>query len=211
VIAIHLGHRNPPLPELARRLTAWGGEVLPDGAVVEVGGAPARQPTPVPHRVLILGGARSGKSLEAERRLLAEPDVTYVATARPVPDDGEWAARIDKHRSRRPSHWRTIETEDLATVLDGPGPLLIDCMTLWVGSLVDSGADVASAADRLVEAWRRTNARVVVVSNEVGSGVVPSTAMGRAFRDELGAVNARLAAEADEVWQVTAGIAQRLR
>ncbi|MDX6287885.1 MAG: adenosylcobinamide kinase / adenosylcobinamide-phosphate guanylyltransferase [Frankiales bacterium] len=210
LVAIHLGCQNPPLPDLARRLAVWNAEALPDGAVVTVGESQAsRQPTP--RRVLILGGARSGKSHEAERRLLAEPDVTYVATARSVPDDSEWTARIEKHRARRPAHWRTVETHDLVAVLSQPGPLLIDCITLWIAALVDADADAQSATDALVGAWRDTSAHVVAVSNEVGSGVVPASATGREFRDELGALNARLAAEADEVWLVTAGVAQRLR
>jgi adenosylcobinamide kinase/adenosylcobinamide-phosphate guanylyltransferase len=89
--------------------------------------------------------------------------------------------------------------------------MLIDCITLWLGSLVDAESDVEAAADALVRAWRDTPAHVVAVSNEVGSGVVPATTDGRRFRDELGELNARLAAESDEVWLVTAGVAQRLR
>lgn len=211
VVAIHLGCQNPPLPELSRRLGAWGAEVLSDGAVVNVGEPRERHERGAPRRVLILGGARSGKSHEAERRLLAEPEVTYVATALSVPDDGEWAARIDKHRDRRPARWRTLETHDLVSVLSEPGPILVDCLTLWLAALVDGGADVQSQTDALVRAWRETSATVVAVSNEVGSGVVPASAMGREFRDELGTLNARLAAESDEVWLVTAGVAQRLK
>ncbi|MFL6237979.1 MAG: bifunctional adenosylcobinamide kinase/adenosylcobinamide-phosphate guanylyltransferase [Actinomycetes bacterium] len=215
VVAIHLSHFNPPLPEVQRRLAQWGGEVHPDGALVVVGAAPAPEVRPrqrAPHRVLVLGGARSGKSREAERRLLAEPEVTYVATALEVPDDGEWAARLAAHRARRPEHWRTVETTDLVSVLrTESGPLLIDCLTLWLAHLVDSDVDVTAAIDDLVDAWRNSLALVVAVSNEVGSGVVPPTAQGRAFRDALGVLNARLAAEADEVWLVTAGIVQQLR
>ena len=210
LVAIHLGCQNPPLAELSRRLAVWNAEALPDGAVVDVG-EPRDPRRCEPRRVLILGGARSGKSHEAERRLLAEPEVTYVATAQSAPDDGEWAARIEKHRARRPARWRTLETGDLTAVLSGSGPLLIDCLTLWISSLVDAGDDIQSATDALVRAWRDTSAHVVAVSNEVGSGVVPPSALGREFRDELGVLNARLAAQADEVWLVTAGIPQRLR
>jgi adenosylcobinamide kinase/adenosylcobinamide-phosphate guanylyltransferase len=212
VIAIHLSHFNPPVPEVERRLAPWGGEVLPDGATVVVG-APtaARRPT-APYRVLVLGGARSGKSAEAERRLLAEPEVTYVATALPMPDDGEWATRVRIHRDRRPAHWQTVETTDLVHVLQQQaGPLLIDCLTLWLGQLVHEGTDTGKAIEELVDAWRNARSYVVAVSNEVGSGVVPATTDGRAFRDALGTLNARVAAESDEVWLVTAGIAQRLR
>jgi adenosylcobinamide kinase/adenosylcobinamide-phosphate guanylyltransferase len=213
LIAIHLSHFNPPLPELARRIAQWGGEVPLDGTVIEVGGVEAGPGLQVPRRTLILGGARSGKSREAERRMLAEPSVTYVATAHDVPDDGEWAARIAEHQRRRPSNWRTIETKDLATVLrTEPGPLVIDCLTLWLGDLVATAPDaVDRAIDQLVEAWRGSRARVVAVSNEVGSGVVPTSGQGRAFRDALGVLNARLATESDEVCLVTAGVVQRLR
>jgi adenosylcobinamide kinase/adenosylcobinamide-phosphate guanylyltransferase len=186
--------------------------VYDDGTVVEVGTPAARTRPRAPHRVLILGGARSGKSREAERRLLSEPAVTYVATARDIPDDGEWAARLAAHRDRRPTHWRTIETSDVAQVLRNEhGPLLVDCMTLWIADVVHNGADVMTAIDDVVDAWRATQAYVVAVSNEAGSGVVPPTTEGRAFRDALGSLNARLADEADEVWLVTAGIAQQLR
>ena len=199
VVATHLGDHNPPLPELSRRLALYGAEVHPDGSLVS-GAAPPREQ---PRRVLVLGGARSGKSLEAERRLLAEPAVVYVATSE-VRDDPEWDERVALHRARRPAHWETVETADVAGLLreEGP-PLLVDCLTLWLSG----GGD----ADELVEAWRRTRRRVVAVSNEVGSGVVPGTASGRSFRDALGRLNAAVAAESDEVWLTTAGIPARLR
>lgn len=209
VIAVHLGHRNPSGPELTRRLASWGAEALPDGAVMTAGAEPGSSPPCPPRRVLILGGARSGKSAEAQRRLAAEPQVSYVATG-PVPDearDPDWAARVARHVACRPPSWRTVETADLAALLaDPPGPLLIDCLTLWLTAHL--GDQVA--ADALVAGWRDTAAYAVLVSNEVGSGVHPPTAVGRTFRDALGALNARLAAVSDEVWLVTAGIAQRL-
>ncbi len=200
VVATHLGDRNPPGPELARRLALYGAELLPDGAVI--GGPVVSREQP--RRVLVLGGARSGKSVEAERRLLAEPSVVYVATSRPD-EDPEWAARVALHRKRRPAHWTTVETTDLVPLLlsEGP-PLLVDCLTLWLAS---GDADVPG----LLDAWRRTPRRVVAVSNEVGSGVVPATESGRAFRDDLGRLNAAVAAESDEVWLMVAGLPQRLR
>lgn len=199
VVATHLSCHNPPLPELARRLALYGAEVHPDGALLS-GPPPAREE---PRRVLVLGGARSGKSLEAERRLLAEPSVVYVATSQ-VRDDPEWDERVAAHRARRPAHWETVETSDVAGLVreEGP-PLLVDCLTLWLSG----GGD----ADELVDAWRRTRRRVVAVSNEVGSGIVPATASGRSFRDALGRLNAAIAAECDEVWLTTAGIAARLK
>lgn len=203
VVATHLGDHNPPGPELARRLAAYGAELLPDGA--RLVGEAAKPPAP--QRVLVLGGARSGKSTEAERLLLAEPEVTYVATSVPDPDDAEWAERVALHRKRRPAHWTTVETTDLLPLLaaDGP-PLLVDCLTLWLAYDMDQ-----ARADALVHAWRHTTRRVVAVSNEVGSGVVPPTAEGREFRDALGRLNAAIAAESDEVWLTVAGIATRLR
>jgi adenosylcobinamide kinase/adenosylcobinamide-phosphate guanylyltransferase len=207
VVAVHVGHANPPPAELERRLTDWGAQLLPDGAVIEAGAPPAAQ-SRLPRRVLILGGARSGKSREAERRLAAEPVVTYVATGLPNPADPEWSARIAWHRANRPAHWRTLETLDVAAVLRSePGPLLVDCFSLWLAAHLGDEA----AANDLLTAWRDSDCRVVAVSNEVGSGVVPASAAGRAFRDELGRLNARLAATADEVWLMHAGLAQRLR
>lgn len=170
----------------------------------------------------MLGGARSGKSAFAEEMAGARNRVTYVATAPSRPDDPEWQHRVAEHQRRRPAHWHTLETTDLDAVLRSePGPLLIDCVTLWLTAAMDGcgiwadrpGADSALAGGigALEDAWRATPARAILVSNEAGCGVVPSTPAGRRFRDELGRLNTRLAACADEVWLVTAGIPQRLR
>jgi len=189
------------------------------------GAAGAAGPVPTgPRRVLITGGARSGKSAEAERRLAGEPAVVYVATAGPPPDgvdaDPEWAARVARHQARRPSHWTTVETTDLVTLLREPGPpLLIDCLGLWLtavmtggGTKATAGADeVRAARDALVAAWRAAARPVVAVTNEVGSGIVPATALGRVFRDALGTLNAAIARESDEVWLVVAGMPVALR
>ena len=159
------------------------------------------------HRTLILGGARSGKSTEAERRLAAEPHVTYVATARPELEDSdpEWAERVQAHRDRRPATWVTIETRDVAKVLnEETGAVLVDCLSLWLGDAIEHDG-YAKRIDELVTAWRETQARVIAVSNEVGSGVVPDSASGRLFRDQLGLLNARIAAESDEVLLTVAG------
>lgn len=174
-------------------------------------------------RVLVLGGARSGKSLLAETMLHQEKGVRYVACG-PVPDstDPEWSARVEQHRLRRPSHWTTLETCDLVPVLRTTGgATLIDCLSTWLAAVMDDcrvwdgvpGADVIldKRVDQLVQAWAGAAHRVVAVSNEVGSGIVPATSSGRRFRDELGTVNARLAAASDAVWLVTAGIPQRMR
>jgi adenosylcobinamide kinase / adenosylcobinamide-phosphate guanylyltransferase len=233
VVAIHLGHGNPAPSILRTCLAAMGSELLPDGALIRLDDASARA-TPsrtLPRRTLVLGGARSGKSLTAERLLAAAPAVTYVATSTADTDatDAEWRERIAVHRARRPAHWTTVETLALAKVLaaantDDP-PLLIDCLTVWLATIMENAgvwsdedaasgrggdAEVAEAVDDLVHAWRTTAARVVAVSNEVGSGVVPPYPSGRRFRDELGSLNARLAAESDEVLVVEAGISRSL-
>jgi adenosylcobinamide kinase/adenosylcobinamide-phosphate guanylyltransferase len=173
-------------------------------------------------RVLILGGARSGKSAHAEALLRDEPLVDYVATAHHDPADAEWAERIARHRERRPQHWNTVETSDLAAMLAVPGgAALVDSITAWltvVMDAVDAWSDserardeLSQELDRTVGAWAATARRVIAVSDEVGSGVVPDTTSGRMFRDALGLLNQRLAAGADEVWLVTAGIPLRLR
>ncbi len=219
VVAVHLSHRNPAAPELSRRLSAWGARVVDDGTTL------GERTVPAPAgRTLVLGGARSGKSSAAERLLAAEDAVTYVATAYPADHDDEWSERVRLHREHRPEHWSTIETLDLVGLLTQEGePLLVDCLTLWLTRVLDrhDGWDDASWAatgrtavrdevDALVAAWRATSRRVVAVSNEVGQGVVPGTASGRRFRDEMGRLNARLAAESDEVLWCTAGRVTRL-
>jgi adenosylcobinamide kinase / adenosylcobinamide-phosphate guanylyltransferase len=145
----------------------------------------------------------------------------YVATARGVDPavDPEWADRVAVHRSRRPPVWRTVEDSDLPTVLDGhpDDPVLVDDLATWVTGLLDDAGwerdapsvDVARAC--LVTAVERFPGTLVLVSAEVGLGVVPSTSAGRRFRDELGAVNQALAAVCDEVWLLVAGVPLRLR
>lgn len=172
--------------------------------------------------VLVLGGARSGKSAHAEALLVEEPAVDYIATAVPDPSDEEWVRRIDAHRVRRPAQWTTIETTDLSTALaSGGAAVLVDSITAWLNTAMGSagiwtaerGAEdrLAAAVDDVVGAWQAATGRVVAVSDEVGSGVVPESASGRRFRDALGLLNQRLAADADEVWLVTAGVPARLR
>jgi len=173
--------------------------------------------------VFVLGGARSGKSSYAEGLLSREGSVEYVACGlAPSEDDAEWADRVALHRARRPTSWTTIETVDLVAVLGRPGPpVLVDCLTTWLARVMDdcgvwtdepgSAGKLGSAVDDVVAAWAATRRRVVGVSNEVGSGIVPATPSGRRFRDELGVLNARIAAASDRVWLVTAGLPQRLR
>ena len=172
-------------------------------------------------RVLVLGGARSGKSAFAEGLLADEPEVEYVATAPAMPDDLEWVQRIAAHRSRRAAGWRTVETGDVAGVLATPGPpVLVDSITAWLARTMDDcdcwgATDLPPAyterAEQLCSLWASTPRRIVAVSDETGLGVVPETAAGRRFRDELGMLNQSLAATADEVQLVVAGLAVRLR
>ncbi|GAB2473896.1 uroporphyrinogen-III C-methyltransferase [Jatrophihabitans fulvus] len=168
-------------------------------------------------RVLVLGGSRSGKSRFAESLAAASDRVTYVATAPDRPDDAEWQQRVTKHRERRPDSWRTVETGELAAVLAEPGLALVDSVTTWLARAMDE-TGVWESGDRtaldarvgaFVDAFAAAR-DVVAVSDEVGSGIVPATPSGRLFRDVLGELNQRLAAVADEVHLVTAGIARRL-
>ncbi|MEU2537216.1 bifunctional adenosylcobinamide kinase/adenosylcobinamide-phosphate guanylyltransferase [Streptomyces iakyrus] len=223
VVAVHLDHDVPPGPELGRRLAAAGARAVPDGVTLVVG---AYEDVPdVPRRTLVLGGARSGKSVEAERRLEAFPDVLYVATGGSRNGDTEWSSRVSAHRERRPGSWHTVETCDLVPLLEAEGPpLLIDCLSLWLTDAMDAAGawDDAVWAERgekvlrervreLTEAVRVTRRTVVAVSNEVGSGIVPSTASGRRYRDELGRLNAGFADECEHVLLVVAGQAVVLR
>jgi adenosylcobinamide kinase/adenosylcobinamide-phosphate guanylyltransferase len=172
-------------------------------------------------RVLVIGGARSGKSAYAESLVSGLAAVTYVATGPTRPDDAEWAARVAAHKLRRPPGWETVETTELTALFRRTGqPLLVDSMTAWLTAAMDdagSWTDDAGAPDRLrqavndlLDAWCAATA-VVAVTDEVGQGIVPETPSGRLFRDELGALNQRLAAAADEVWLVTAGLPLRLK
>jgi adenosylcobinamide kinase/adenosylcobinamide-phosphate guanylyltransferase len=194
---------------------------------------PGRPRRGKPFRVLVLGGARSGKSVTAERLLTGRAQVDYVACG-PAADESDpsWAERLRVHRERRPAHWATLETLDVAGVLAGreisPArqavPVLVDCLSTWLAGVMDdcglwagaagaAGADkeIASRVDALLDAWRSTSRQVVAVSNEVGSGVVPATASGVRFRDDLGMLNSRIAAECEQVWLCVAGIARRIR
>jgi len=162
-------------------------------------------------RTLVLGGSRSGKSAFAESLLADAPAVAYLATAATNPDDAEWTARIAAHQARRPPHWTTLETTDVAAELRRDGdPVLIDSITLWVSAALHE-PDLERRADDLVKAWTATTRRVVAVSDEVGSGVVPASDAGRRFRDALGLLNQRLAAAADGVHLVVAGLPLRLK
>ena len=174
-------------------------------------------------RLLVLGGARSGKSTFAEQHFAHAPAVDYLATSQVRDDDPEWVERVRVHRRRCPSHWTTIETLELAGELsrETTTPLLIDCMTVWLTRQMDlagiwderPGCDEAlkTAVEEAVGAFARATRPVVAVSNEVGQGLVPAEAGSRRFRDEMGVLNMRLAEVVDEVWFCTAGIPARLK
>jgi adenosylcobinamide kinase/adenosylcobinamide-phosphate guanylyltransferase len=170
---------------------------------------------PLPPVTLVLGGARSGKSTHAERLVTgtlqggAPRPAVYIATAEA--GDMEMATRIMAHRARRGVGWTTVEEPlKLAEVLEQVGshgqPVLIDCLTLWLSNLMHAGEDVDQATDELVRSLDDHNQPVVLVSNEVGLGVVPDTPLGRTFRDAMGRLNMRIAERADRVILMAAGL-----
>jgi adenosylcobinamide kinase/adenosylcobinamide-phosphate guanylyltransferase len=169
----------------------------------------------LPPVTLVLGGARSGKSTHAEKLVTgslygAPPQpAVYIATAEA--GDVEMATRIMAHRTRRGSGWTTIEEplrlgEALQAAAAHGRPVLVDCLTLWLSNLMGAGADLDEAADELVLALDGFGQPVVLVSNEVGLGVVPETPLGRSFRDAQGRLNMRMAGRADRVILMAAGL-----
>ncbi len=171
-------------------------------------------------KVLVTGGVRSGKSRHAESLLIDAPSVTYVAPGSSSDSDPDWVARIAAHRARRPASWTTLETRDLVAALDREGPILIDCLGTWLTAVLDarglwdasSGEVTAIISDLLddVVAVLVERDDVVLVTNEVGLGVIPAHRSGRLFSDLLGIVNQGVAAACDEVHLVIAGRAIRL-
>jgi adenosylcobinamide kinase / adenosylcobinamide-phosphate guanylyltransferase len=247
VVAMYCDHRISSEQELARRCEFWGAAVGHDGQLISshdparpaathpAGGGASPSGLARPHRTLIIGGARSGKSTEAELRLAGEPAVTYLAAGPWAaaasgsgpghpgswigPDgnpDAEWAGRVARHRARRPPHWRTVESLDIAGMLrQETGALLIDGIGTWLAGVMDEvgvWADDPRAdgilqgrIDELIDAWRQTRAVLVAVTDQVGSGLVPAYPSGRAFRDQLGWLNQRLAAESEVAVLTVAG------
>jgi adenosylcobinamide kinase / adenosylcobinamide-phosphate guanylyltransferase len=163
--------------------------------------------------ILVLGGARSGKSRFAEGLAAGiAGEKTYIATARP--GDEEMAARIAAHRHRRGPEWSTLEAPvDVVEALEGASGafVLIDCLTLWISNLLLAGIEVAPRIERLAGALPAWPGTVVVVSNEVGLGIVPDNALARRFRDDAGLANQRLAQACDEVVFVAAGLPLTLK
>ena len=182
---------------------------------------------------LITGGARSGKSTLAERLgVQSNLPVHYLATMTAIDDDAEQTARIERHRSRRPASWKTIEANfDLAQQIRalpaGRGLVIVDCLSLFVSNLMlgpnlsrlneqvspyAHDAEIEAAVDELSEAiLSRADKKWVIVTNEVGWDVVPETALGRAFRDFLGISNQKFARIADEVYLMCCGIPLKIK
>lgn len=175
----------------------------------------APSPGPGGQATLILGGARSGKSRFGED-LAAQSglDLVYVATATAF--DDEMHHRIAEHRARRDARWRTVDAAlDLAEAIEaetGPGrTVLVDCLTLWLSNLMLAERPVEPAVDALLAALSRASGPVILVSNEVGSGIVPENALARAFRDHQGRLNQQVAALATRVTLVVAGLTLDLK
>lgn len=164
--------------------------------------------------ILITGGARSGKSTRAEARARAFPGrPVYIATAQAL--DAEMSERIARHRARRGDQWLDRETplELIAalTETDRTGPRLVDCLTLWLSNLMHAERDWEREGLLLVEMLGRQNSPVVLVTNEVGLGIVPDNALARRFRDAAGILNQMIARAADEVEFVVAGLPMRVK
>lgn len=161
--------------------------------------------------ILVLGGARSGKSCHAESLVMAEPAPwRYVATGRAW--DDEMRARIAFHRARRGEGWEAVEAPfDLVSSLHGSQPVLVDCLTLWLTNLILDERNIEEATESLLDALRQRSALTVLVGNEVGLGIVPENALARRFRDEAGLLHQKIAREARRVLFVAAGCALEMK
>ena len=165
---------------------------------------------------LVLGGARAGKSTYAEELATAGDRVLFVATAEAL--DEEMSTRIQLHQQSRPSEWDTLEepldlVPAMKPLLSNYDTVLLDCLTLWVSNLLlrNMDCDVPSRIEDLLRLYRDQDASWIMVSNEVGLGLVATTKLGRHFTDELGRVNQMVAAEADEVIFMAAGLPLTLK
>ena len=164
----------------------------------------------LPRLALVLGGARSGKSRYAESLVAsAELPALYIATAEAR--DDEMRARIEAHRARRGPGWTTVEerleiVNRLLTVTADARPILIDCLTLWLANLMEAKRDIGFEIERLVATLPQMKAPVVMVANEVGLGIVPENELARRFRDHAGRLNQTIAAQADRVVFMAAGL-----
>ena len=169
----------------------------------------------LPRLTLVLGGARSGKSRHGEALVESQPGAcVYLATAEAR--DAEMAARIRAHRARRGARWRTVEAPldligELAGAARPDGAVLVDCLTLWLANIMAAGRDVSAETGTLVEALATLAGPVVLVSNEVGLGIVPDNALARAYMDNAGRMNQAVAATAQRVVAMHVGLAQILK
>ena len=171
--------------------------------------------------VLILGGARSGKSTAAERMARDGERVLFIATAEPL-DEG-MRRRIETHRRYRPGHWATLEepldlSGALLPVVDRYDTFVLDCLTLWISNLLlredaetDAEPGVLRVVERLLDVIEHSGGRWILVSNEVGQGIVPASPLGRAYRDLLGRVNQLVASRADRAYLMVAGLSLELK
>ena len=177
---------------------------MPDTAHGKVGGA----------LTFLIGGARSGKSAHAERLVCEQPAPwTYIATAQAF--DAEMDERISLHRARRGAGWETVDAPHdlagaIAAVPDGR-PLLVDCLTLWLSNRMLAEVDFEAESAAVADLLSRPRGRWFVVSNEVGLGIVPDTPLGRRFRDAQGRLNQKIAAAADAVLLMVAGIPMKVK
>jgi adenosylcobinamide kinase/adenosylcobinamide-phosphate guanylyltransferase len=177
--------------------------------------SPADSARALPPVTLVLGGARSGKSAFAERIIAAHRrGRVYLATAEIL--DDEMAERVRQHRSRRDDAWRNVEAPlDVAAAMvaqtEQGAAVLVDCLTLWLSNLMHAGRDPEGEVAALIKALGQCGGPVVFVSNEVGLGIVPDNALARAFRDHAGRMNQRIAATADDVFFVAAGLPSKLK
>jgi adenosylcobinamide kinase/adenosylcobinamide-phosphate guanylyltransferase len=175
---------------------------------------PSGAPGLLPALTLVLGGARSGKSRHAEALVLGHAETlgvqpVYIATAEA--GDGEMAERIAEHRARRGNRWQNEEAPMALGVAlversDDGQPVLIDCLTLWLSNMLLAEHDLAAETASLLDSLTRVPGPVVCVANEVGLGIVPDNALGRVFRDHAGRLNQQVAARADRVDFVAAGL-----
>jgi len=167
------------------------------------------------NRLLVLGGARSGKSRYAQRRMEThEGRLAYIATAEA--GDAEMADRIVRHQQDRGPHWQTVEAPiALPSAINEASThaeaILVDCLTLWLSNLMLGDHDVIEAGNALVGSVRRCSVPIALIANEVGLSIVPENALARRFRDEAGWLNQKLAEAADEVVFIAAGLPLRLK
>lgn len=163
--------------------------------------------------ILVIGGAASGKSLFAESLAAKGRNVTYIATAKPV--DVEMEAKIENHKKRRPADWRTIELNgpNLLEVLaeESSDCILLDALTIYVADVMSAVEDPENHLSEVASALQRVEGKVIVVSDEVGMGLVPNSPPGRIFRNLLGSVNRQIAQVADSVYFVAAGLPMTLK